>query len=116
MIPDLTRAGPAAIFGMLVALLPMGVAIAYAVKPRERLLALMRPLSLATIFAALHTLVFGLAAVVRHVPAARTPSGYNVDWIAHGMTETLTPVFVAFGCLTVAWLFVALGLRREPNG
>jgi hypothetical protein len=59
MIPDLTRAGPAAIFGMLVALLPMGIAIAYAVKPRERLLALMRPLSLATIFAALHTLVFG---------------------------------------------------------
>ena len=99
---------------MPVALLPVAVAVAYAVKPRERLLALMRPLSRPR--SSRSHVGVRPAAVVRHVPAARTSSGYNVDWIAHGVIETLTPVFMAFGCLTVAWLFVALGLRREPNG
>jgi hypothetical protein len=33
--------------------------------------------------------------------------------IALGASETVVPLFVAFGCLTVAWLVVALGMRRR---
>jgi hypothetical protein len=32
--------------------------------------------------------------------------------IMHGLTESITPMFVAFGFLTLAWLFVAVGMRR----
>ncbi len=110
---DLTRAGVVSILGMLVGLLPLGVAAAYMFRPSERRLALMRPLSLATIFAALNTLVSGLAAVIRNLPATQTATGYDVAWIGHGITESMTPLFVAFGCLAAAWLCVAAGMRRQ---
>jgi hypothetical protein len=113
MIEDLTRAGIVAIFGMLVSLLPLGVAAAYLIRPSERRLALMRPLSLATIFAALNTFLSGLAAVFRNIPINRTPDGYDVGRITQGLSETITPLFVAFGFLAAAWLCVAAGMRRE---
>jgi hypothetical protein len=39
------------------------------------------------------------------------PSPQNM---AIGAAESLVTLFVAFGCLTVAWLCVALGMRRNP--
>jgi hypothetical protein len=113
MLEDLTRAGIVAIFGMLVSLLPLGVAAAYMIRPSERRLALMRPLSLATIFAALNTFLSGLAAVLRTIPLSTTPDGYDVGRISHGLSETITPLFVAFGFLAAAWLCVAAGMRRQ---
>jgi hypothetical protein len=32
--------------------------------------------------------------------------------IAAGLAVSVAGLFVAFGCLTIAWLLVALGLRR----
>ena len=110
----LLRAGVVAIFGMVVSLLPLGVAVAYMFRPSERLLALMRPLSLATIFGALTTLLSGLAGTFRAIPTVHTAAGYDVDRIAHGLSETVTPMFVAFSFLAVAWLCVAAGIRRQP--
>jgi hypothetical protein len=112
MGPDLMRAGPVAAFGMAVSLLPLAVAVLYLLRPSEQKLSLMRPLSLATIFAALHTFFSGVAATFRWLPALRTPTGYDIDRLSHGLAETAAPLFVAFGVLTVAWLCVALGMRR----
>jgi hypothetical protein len=112
MTQDLARAGVVALFGMLVSLLPLGVAFAYMLRPRERLLALMRPLSLATIFAALNTILSGVAAVLRHIPSSPLPADYDVRRITLGLSESVTPMFVAFGFLAVAWLFIAVGMRR----
>jgi len=113
MAQDLRGAGVVAIFGMLVSLLPLAVAATYMVRPSERLLTLMRPISLATIFAALNTLLSGLAAVLRNLPKTQGPAGYDVGWLAHGLTESITPMFVAFGFLAAAWLCVAVGMRRQ---
>jgi hypothetical protein len=112
MTQDLTRAGMIAVFGMLVSLLPLAAGLTYLFRPSERLLTLMRPLSLATIFAALNTFLAGLAGVLRILPKAQGPSGYDVAWISHGLTESITPMFVAFGFLAAAWLCVAAGMRR----
>jgi hypothetical protein len=106
------RAGPVAVVGMMVSLLPLGVAVVYLLRPSEQKLALMRPLSLATIFAALHTFFSGATALFRLLPTTRTPAGYDIDRLAPGLAETTAPLFVAFGVLTVAWLCVALGMRR----
>jgi len=115
MPTDLSNAGPVALFGMLVALLPVGVAVLYAFRPSEHLLALLRPLSLATIFAALNTFLSGMAAVARLLPKYVTPAGVKLDWLAHMLTETITPMFVAFGCLAAAWLCVAVGMIRRQR-
>jgi hypothetical protein len=34
---------------------------------------------------------------------------------AVGASESLVPVFVGFGCLTVAWLLVAVGMGRHAT-
>jgi hypothetical protein len=111
---DLARAGVVAIFGMLVSLAPLATGIAFALRPTERRLTLMRPLSLAALFAGLNTLLSGIAAVLRGVATAHGVAGYGVERFGFGLSESLTPLFVAFGFLAVAWLCVAIGLRRQP--
>jgi hypothetical protein len=115
MTQDLTHAGIVAIFGMLVSLVPLGVAVAYMFRPTDRLLALMRPVSLATIFAALNTFLSGLAATFRRFSVGATPAGYDVDRITHSLAETITPMFLASGFLAAAWLCVAVGMRRQSS-
>ena len=100
------------VLGLLVSLGVVGVALAYAIKPNERRLALMRPLSLAAIFGGLGSFTIGLATVLQGISA--TPSLTVESWrsIAAGTAESILGLFVAFGCLTIAWLLVTLGLRR----
>lgn len=104
--------GVFALMTMLMAFVPLVVALAYAIAPQERTLALMRPISLAAIFSALTGLANGGIAVLTRI--ARTGGVEREAWgaIAAGSAESLVTVFVGFGCLTVAWLLVALGMRR----
>ena len=105
MEQDLLQAGLVAIFGMVVSLLPFGVAVVYMLRPSERLLALMRPLSLATISSRRSRRCCRASPnVFRTIPKSQTATGYDVAWIAHGLSETFTPNFVAFSFLTAAWL------------
>ena len=98
--------------GMLVSVAPVGMALLYAVKPNEQRLALMRPLSLAALFGGLSTFAVGIASVLQGISDT---GPFTVDsWrpIAAGAAETTIGLFVVFGCLTVAWLLVTVGLRR----
>jgi hypothetical protein len=106
------RAGILAKVGMLIAVATVGMALAYAVKPTERRLALMRPLSLAALFGGLSTFTVGAAIVLRVIEATATFDTGTWRRIAAGAAESAMGLFFAFGCLTVAWLLVALGLRR----
>ena len=89
----------------------LGMAIAYAIRPTERKLALMRPLSLASIFAAVCSFTNGIATVLRGVAA----SGPTMDMsrVYMGISDTLIALFVANAFLAVAWLLVTVGLRRQ---
>lgn len=102
--------GVVATLGMLVAVVTVAMGLWCAVKPDERRLALMRPLSLATIFAGICSFAAGLANMLQGI----ADTGAPVNWraVSMGGAETLVPIVTAFGCLTVAWLLVALGLRR----
>ena len=104
--------GIAAKLGVLIALTTVAVGVACAVRPDERRLALMRPLSLATIFAALCTFSGGAASILKGI--ANTGAMNEQAWqrVARGTAEGFMPLFIAFGCLTVAWILVATGLRR----
>lgn len=91
---------------------PLGMGIVYVIWPSEQRLALMRPLSLATIFAALSGSTLGVLNVLRSMGMSQAPVFPPVAWI--GFAEALVPIFFDFGCLTVAWLCVAFGLCRRP--
>jgi hypothetical protein len=72
---------------------------------------LMRPVSLAGIFAGLCG--FGVGLINVFLGVARDSNGWTNPGALVGLSEALVPLVVGFACLTVAWLCVALGLRRQ---
>lgn len=97
---------------LLVTLFPLAAGVAYLLRPTEQRLALMRPISLVGIFNGLTGAVLGLMNVLRSYGMHDPPPPPRI--MALGAAESLVTLFVAFGCLTVAWLCVALGMRRNP--
>jgi hypothetical protein len=104
-----------ALFTVLVGLVPLGVALLYVWRPSEHWLALMRPLSLAAIFAALGSLVSGIMMILQGIAATEAFTVNVWSRIAMGVTEAIAPMFVIFGCQTLAWLLVAAGMRRVEH-
>lgn len=105
----LTQMSPASMVSILVSLLPLANALMYMLKPTEARLALMRPLSLAGIFAGLNGVSLGLINTLRGL-WLEPPRDMRIIWI--GTAESIVPVYVSFSCLMLAWLLVAAGMRR----
>jgi hypothetical protein len=112
MLDAIPQMGVFAVLTMIIGLVPLAMALAYVANPSERRLALMRPLSLAGIFGALTGVFCGFIAVLRGIGATSTLTSDSWRRIAIGAGEALVPVFFGFACLTVAWILVALGMRR----
>jgi hypothetical protein len=110
----LRQASLMAILTILLTFVPLVGAVAYVLRPTERRLALMRPLSLAGLFAGLTGCALGFINVLKYAGENRVqPEAYGVAFI--GAAESLVALFVCFGCLTVAWLLVAAGMRRQRD-
>jgi hypothetical protein len=105
-----TNAGIIAKLTIFIVFAPLVMGVLYAIKPSERKLAFMRPLSLAAIFAALSGTCLGVINVL--MGATEHPQGVSSAHALLGLAETLVALFVGFGCQTVAWLCVAIGMRR----
>jgi len=101
------------LLGLVVSMATVGMALAYAFKPTEHRLALLRPLSLAAIFGGLTSLAVGLASVLRSISAAADSTPISWQGIAAGLAESMLGLFIAFSCLTITWLLVTLGLSRN---
>lgn len=106
----LRAAGVVALLSIVIALLPLPAGVAYALRPTEARMALMRPISLAALFAGLAGFLSGIISMLRVVWLSETEQSIK---LAVGLAESLVPLFVACGCLTVAWLCAALGVRRH---
>jgi hypothetical protein len=114
MMQVLRGAGIVALASIFMGVVPLAMGIVYAIWPTEQRLALMRPLSLATIFAAISGATLGVLNVFRAMGMSEAAANFppRLAWI--GFAEALVTVFFAFGCLTIAWLCVAVGLWRRP--
>ena len=102
--------GIAALVSILVSSIPMLAAAFYMFRPTERRLALMRPLSLAGIFAGLNGSSLGAINTLRGLWMEPPRDG---RFLAIASAESIVPLYVAFSCLMVAWLCVAVGMRRQ---
>jgi hypothetical protein len=97
---------------MAVAIAAFGLAVTYLFRPTEQTLVLMRPVSLAAIFATVNGLLGGWMAVLQGIAA--TPDGHlPVASLYRGIAASLTEGFVCFGLLAAAWLLVAVGMLRR---
>ncbi len=104
-----------ALLSLVLCLVPLVMAVVYVTRPTERHLALMRPLSLAGLFAALAGGVLGFINVLRFAWTRElTADTYRVMTI--GAAESLVTLLVGFAALTVAWLLVAAGMGRRIEG
>ncbi len=106
----LRGASYSAILGMIISLTPMLAGAWFAIRPSERLLSYMRPLSLAGIFAALCTVSLGITNGA--IGISRQPH-FNSEALLGGISEVFAAAAVSFAFLTVAWVCVAIGMRRH---
>lgn len=108
----LRQASLFALLTLILGFVPLVMAVVFLIRPTEHNLALMRPLSLAGIFAAIAGSVLGFINVLSLVWTRElTADAYRV--MAVGAAESLVPVLVGFASLTVAWLLVAVGMGRQ---
>lgn len=100
----------AALLGLMISLTPALAGAWFAIRPSERVLSYVRPLSLAGIFAALCTISLGVTngaiGLMRHPP-------FNLEMLLGGISEVFAAGAVSFAFLAVAWLCVAIGMRRH---
>ena len=97
---------------MAVAVVAFALAAAYVFRPTEQKLVLMRPVSLAAIFATISGVFGGWIALLSSLPW--TPGGQlPVADLLRGLGESLTVGFVSFGLLAAAWMLVAFGMQRR---
>ena len=108
----LANAGIMALASMFVGVLPLAMGIVYAIWPNEQRLTLMRTLSLATVFAAVAGVALGFINELLFISRGETVT-FSRE-VVIGAAESLVTLFVGFGCLTVAWLCVTIGLWRRP--
>ena len=107
----LANAGVMALASMFVGVLPLATAILYVIWPTEQRLTAIRTLSLATVFGAISGTTLGFLNELRYMDRTGTLTFNHI--VAIGLAESLVPVFFGFGCLTVTWLCVTLGMWRE---
>src|SRR5262245_6411312 len=103
---------PFAKLTMVVAVATFGLAVSFVFRPTAQKLALMRPVSLAAIFATVAGVLGGWIFLLQGVAA--TASGQlpnSAFWL--GVAESLTTGFVSFGCLAASWILVAMGMLRR---
>jgi hypothetical protein len=99
---------------LIMGVVPLVMAVVYAIRPTEQNLALMRPLSLAALFAAIAGTLLGFINVLK-VFWTREATSETYRVMAVGAAESLVPVLLGFACLTVAWLVVAIGMGRRSG-
>jgi hypothetical protein len=117
--------GPVFWFFPIIGLATLAVAIRFAFRPAERTLAILRPLSAATIASALTAVLLGTAnglvglkwAMEKAAAAAAAgqpvPSPVVPHLIIGGAVESLAALAGCSALLTVIWVLVAVGLRRQ---
>ncbi|MGB2717983.1 MAG: hypothetical protein WBC51_27600 [Vicinamibacterales bacterium] len=114
LVEAFNQSGVFAKLSLLVGFGPLGLAMVYVLRPTEQTLAIMRPVSLAAVFAGICGWVAGLIAVTTGI-AVTLPRPVHVPNVYAGLSEALVPPFFNFGLLAVAWLLVAIGMMRRPR-
>ena len=99
-----------ALLCILISLMPMLAGASYLLRPTEQRLAMMRPISLAGIFASLSGTTLGFINTLRMFWMDR-PHEWPI--VATATAESIVPMFVGFSSLMLAWLCIAIGMRRQ---
>lgn len=101
-------------FVLILGLATLAAAILFVARRELGKLALVRALSLATLFAIASGLCANVAAVMTYA-ADHAPEGELVEVVTRGLSESLAPGILGFTMLSISWLLVAVGTRRAQD-
>ena len=104
--------GYAAMLGLLISFTPTLAGIWFAIRPSERQLSYMRPLTLAGIFASFCT---GALGVTNGAAALSRHPGFDRQMLLGGISDIFAALSVSCVFLTVGWICVAIGMRRHGS-
>jgi hypothetical protein len=105
-------AGGVPLLGILICALPALLALVFAIRPTERLLALLRPLTMAGVFSALCGFVLALTNGFATVATTAVFDAESIRRIGAVCAEGMAPVAASLALLTVAWGCATVGMRR----
>lgn len=111
--------GPFFFFAAIVGLATLATATHFAFRPAEKTLSVLRPLCAATAFSSLAAFLLGVAnglvALSRALERAADSAAAARVWrtFLGGLAESPAALILAFAILSVSWLLVAVGLRRQ---
>ena len=100
---------------LLLGLVTVGVSVSFLLKPTEVKLGFIRPLSVATTYASIAGFVTGMATTLTKI-SWDLQDGKGASFTAKfmaGISEALIAAIVGFFLLTIAWVAIALGMRKH---
>jgi hypothetical protein len=100
------------LFIVVVGVATVVAAAGFALRPQERTLAILRPLSASTAFAASSALLAGAAMALKN-GADGALSAEALTTLVAGLAEACVAGVLGFALLGVAWLLAAVGFRRQ---
>ena len=101
-----------ALFILIVGVAAVATAARFAIQPRERTLAILRPLTASTAFATVSAMMGGIALSLKNA-ADGALSADALQLLVAGFAESAVPGVIGFAFLAVAWLLTAVGFRRQ---
>jgi hypothetical protein len=103
------------LFLLAVGVVTLGMAVSIAVRPDERKILAFRPMPACTVSAVVAAMAAGLATSLTN--AAEHPGGLSgqeaTTRLLAGLAESMVPPLAGFALLSVAWLLVSIGVRRQ---
>lgn len=91
----------------------LGAAVSFALRPGERKLAALRPVSLALVFAVLSSTFAGIALTAKGLADAGPFGADGARLLLAGLAEAMVLGILGFTALALSWALVAVGLRRQ---
>jgi hypothetical protein len=116
---EVAMPGPYFYFYLVVGFFTLGTAIKFAVRPTERTLSIVRPMCAATVFASIASFLTAIAngvfAISRQLERASDPAAMAAirQHVLGGIAESLAVPVIGATVLTIAWILVAVGMRRQ---
>ncbi len=102
-------------FVLILGLGSLASAILFAARRRLGVLALVRALSLATVFAIASGLCANVAKVMTYASRDELAVREAAQAIMIGLAESVAPGILGFTMLSISWLLVAVGTRRAQD-
>lgn len=102
-------------FTVIAGLAALGLGLSLALAPGERKLAILRPLSVSTVFASVAAICAGLGICFKNVADGleQADAPATTTLLLAGLSEAMVPAILGFALLAVAWLLAAAGLRQQ---